>query len=211
MAALVSNLKSIDDLDQYLKLTKLEGREKPSLINCSDNVDIHGNSVTNISKLEIPFGKVSGDFEVWNNALTSMEGFPKIVGGNFSCWKNQITNFKGSPEIVDGDYDCSKNPIKTLNGINKHVKSIKGEFICTGLDIDSGFLQVLLIKDLTRVDFMESHPLKTFSFDPLIGNIKTINKIINKYLLNGSSTVKGIKALYVCEDELIRAGFESFC
>ncbi len=92
----------------------------------------------NLSKLPLRFHEVTGDFDISNNELVSLEGSPKRVGGSFLAYKNELTSLKGgpievgknfivlrnnlssleySPVKVKEDYICSHNPIKTLVGI----------------------------------------------------------------------------------------------
>lgn len=65
-------------------------------INNDLTVDVNGNvelsnryRVYNKEHLPIQFGKVTGNFDISNNNLVSLEGSPFEVGGNFNCSNNE--------------------------------------------------------------------------------------------------------------------------
>lgn len=72
---------------------------------------------------EIPFkyNSVSGYFQCYSNAITSLEGCPVEVGGYFSCYVNKLTSLKGCPSYVNGDFNCSNNNITSLEGCPKNI------------------------------------------------------------------------------------------
>ena len=51
-------------------------------VNVYDDVEL-GN--LELTKLPLRFGKVAGDFNCYNNYLTTLEGAPQKVGGTFNC------------------------------------------------------------------------------------------------------------------------------
>ena len=117
------------------------------------NLSIFPELITD-GKLNIKFGKVSGNFDCSRcNNLTSLEGCPREVGGIFMCsnCKNltslegcpekfgksfycveceNLTSLKGAPEKVGGDFSCSYcNNLKSLEGAPREVG---GSFNCYG-------------------------------------------------------------------------------
>ena len=99
-------------------------------------------------KLPITFGTVGGEFNCFDNNLTSLKGCPRIVGDSFTCAGNKLTSLKycpvevggyfqcrgnrltsleGCPSKIDGDFDCSYNRLTTLEGCPRIVK---GDFDC---------------------------------------------------------------------------------
>jgi hypothetical protein len=81
-------------------------------INSDGSVDVDGDvSIfnTDIVKLPLKFGKISGDFKCDFNLLTSLEGGPTTVGGDFNCSDNRLTSLKGAPNVVNGNFVCSGN------------------------------------------------------------------------------------------------------
>lgn len=100
-------------------------------INDDLSVDIDGNvSLTTCDLTEIPlnFNKVNGNFIIYNNKLTSLEGSPKIVRGSFDCSHNKLKNLKGSPEIVRRNFSCQRNSITTLVG---GPREVNGDYNCS--------------------------------------------------------------------------------
>ena len=87
-------------------------------------VDVNGDvdlPMKGISKIPIPFGKVSNSFYCNNNKLTSLEGAPESVGRHFICHHNQLTSLEGAPKIVGGDFNCFNNKLTSLEGAPKIV------------------------------------------------------------------------------------------
>jgi len=70
---------------------------------------------------------VEGNFNCYNNQLTSLKGAPEKVEGNFNCSNNQLTSLKGAPEKVEGDFYCYNNKLTSLEGAPKKVE---GNFKC---------------------------------------------------------------------------------
>jgi hypothetical protein len=80
-----------------------------------------------LSEFPIKFRTVSGNFKVYQNNLTSLEGSPTKVSGNFNCNNNKLTSLKGCPKEVGGDFMCSRNNLTSLVGSSD---IIGGDFIC---------------------------------------------------------------------------------
>lgn len=82
-------------------------------------VDVNGDVFLierGLSDLPLRFGKVSGNFNISENNITSLEGSPSTVGGNFDCSDNKLTSLEGSPSTIGGRFDCSDNYLITLEG-----------------------------------------------------------------------------------------------
>jgi hypothetical protein len=100
-------------------------------INDDGSVDVDGEvnlDSSDLTKLPLKFGTVTGDFGCHDNLLTSLEGCPKYVGGNFYCPKNKLTSLKGGPEKVDGHFQCYDNFLTNLKGSPEELYS----FDCRG-------------------------------------------------------------------------------
>lgn len=82
-------------------------------------------------KLNIKFGKVSGDFWCHDfKNLKSLEGCPKEVGGDFDCSKcNSLTSLKGAPEKVGGDFNCRE--CENLTSLEGAPEKVGGQFDCS--------------------------------------------------------------------------------
>jgi hypothetical protein len=74
----------------------------------------------------VRFGVVTGDFNCYNNKLTSLEGAPQEVGGDFHCGNNELTSLKGAPQEVASFY-CGNNELTSLKDAPHEVG---GHFYC---------------------------------------------------------------------------------
>jgi hypothetical protein len=70
----------------------------------------------------LKFGEVTGDFDVSDNNLKTLEGCPSVVGGSFNCSSNRITTLKGGPESARMYY-CSNNFISDISDIATNCES----------------------------------------------------------------------------------------
>lgn len=110
-------------------------------INEDGSVDVTGDvKVINTSpqskliNIPIRFNKISGDFRINGNYITSLEGCPKWVGGEFNCSANELTSLLHSPDYVGGNFSCSYNDITSLKDC---PKEIGGSFFCTSNDLST--------------------------------------------------------------------------
>lgn len=93
-------------------------------------IDVNGDvhiSNTQLKRLPLVFGKVTGNFYCSSNRLTSLEGCPAFVGGIFNCYGNELKTLKGGPGDVGADYFCHENRLESLIGA---PKEINGNFNC---------------------------------------------------------------------------------
>jgi len=75
-----------------------------------------------------------GNFDCYNNQLTSLEFCPKKVGGDFDCSYNIINSLKHGPETVGGDFNCTHIKLTTLEFCPKEVGK---DFYCSNNEITS--------------------------------------------------------------------------
>jgi hypothetical protein len=119
-------------------------------INPDDTIDVNGdvflyNELGDMEKLPVKFGKVSGNFNIRNNKLTTLEGCPYYIGSNFSCHNNRLTTIEGCPKIINGYVWCSRNTLTTLKGIEKC--EIFGDFNCQNNNIPpENYIYILTAK-----------------------------------------------------------------
>jgi hypothetical protein len=106
-----------------------------------------------------------------------------IITSTFSCEGSySLISIKGFPQYVHHDFFCDESGIKSLSGIDKVIKEIKGGFYC---DRDvTHILGLLLVKGITKFDIDSEGP---------------IDRIMNKYIGTGD--------ILSAQDELIDAGF----
>lgn len=136
--------KNIVDINNINKLCK-KYKIKKYTINPDGSIDVDGNvdmGFQHLTKLPLKFNKVSGDFVVGNNQLSTFEGCPNEIGGDFDFFSNRATSLEGCPQIVGGNFAVGYNySIKTLIGA---PKVIHGSFNCvaTGLMTLQGCPQI---------------------------------------------------------------------
>lgn len=71
--------------------------------------------------------RISGDFYVQNNKLTSLENCPKHVSGHFVCTRNRLTSLHGCSRVnATCIFNCAHNMLTTLEGGPKSVN----EYYC---------------------------------------------------------------------------------
>jgi hypothetical protein len=99
-------------------------------INSDGTVDVNGDvylGSKGLIKLPLKFGKVTGDFDCYNNKLTTLENGPQEVVGYFCCNYNQLTTLENGPQEVVGDFYCYNNKLTTLEG---GPREVGGDFNC---------------------------------------------------------------------------------
>jgi len=67
---------------------------------------------------DIPFqfGEVTGNFDVSNQDIISLEGSPYKVGGTYYCQSASLRDIKGAPQEIGEDFNCGGNQIRSLRG-----------------------------------------------------------------------------------------------
>ena len=62
-----------------------------------------------LKEIPITFGTVGGEFNCFDNNLTSLKGCPRIVGDCFNCSCNDLSSLEDCPQKVDGYFFCFDN------------------------------------------------------------------------------------------------------
>jgi hypothetical protein len=117
------------DRDEIRKICR-EYRITNYTINKDGTVDVRGDvnlSFEELTRLQIKFGKVSGNFFCYNNQMTSLEGCPNLVEGNFYCDNNKLNSLIGGPIWVGGSFWCRNNRLTNLEG---GPSSVGRDFVC---------------------------------------------------------------------------------
>lgn len=83
-----------------------------------------------LSEIPVKFGKVTGNFNCYDNPLASLQGCPQEVCGNFNCSCNLLTSLDYAPEYVGRNFNCYKNLISDISTIP--TKYIGGDFYARG-------------------------------------------------------------------------------
>jgi hypothetical protein len=84
-------------------------------INVVNGVDLRNRNLYKLPDY-IQFNRVGNFFDVFNNHLTTMRGFPRIIHGspnnyrgNFWCSYNNLTSLKYFPKIIEGNVFIDNN------------------------------------------------------------------------------------------------------
>ncbi len=100
-------------------------------INPDGSISVDGSvrlSSRSLKRIPLVFKEVSGNFNCYNNQLTSLRGCPEKIGGYFYCSYNQLTSLEGCPKEVGGNFDCGYNQLTSLEGCPEKVG---GYFLCS--------------------------------------------------------------------------------
>ena len=92
--------------------------------------DVDGNVImkrNHFTKIPIKFNRVWGYFWCFDNALTSLENCPVIVGESFDCAENKLTSLEHCAKKVGTFFSCSLNYLTSLDHCPTHVG---GNFYC---------------------------------------------------------------------------------
>ena len=99
------------------------------IINPDGSISVDGDvrlSSISLKRIPLVFKEVSGDFDCYDNQLTSLKDCPEKVGGDFDCYHSKLTSLEGGPEKVGGDFYCNGNQLTSLKGCPEKV----GDFNC---------------------------------------------------------------------------------
>jgi hypothetical protein len=108
-----------EQVEQEIKRICFEYKIKNYFINMDGTVDIEGDvelSSKGLNKIPLKFARIMGNFNIFDNQLTTLDGGPKSVGGNFNCFNNNLSNLVGAPRWVGGDFYCYHNQLISLEG-----------------------------------------------------------------------------------------------
>ena len=219
------------------KSTELESRESRIKLKklCENHYDYDQNiDLSNRGLTKLPSDlpkKINGDFNCYDNALTSLAYCPSEVGGTFTCSFNDLTSLEHCPSEVGGDFTCTVDKLVSL----KHCPSaIGGAFNCTVNRLTSlehcpsevgklfycGRNELTSLKDVHKQikkigrDFrcyknpIRSHILGLMlisiggNISTKLGNGSDVDEILNKWKNQGRRGVIG------CQQELIKAGYK---
>lgn len=114
--------------------------------------------------LPLRFGKVSGDFECFDNRLTSLEGCPTSVGGDFWCAHNELTSLEGCPISVGGSFYCDNNKLISLEF---SPTKVDGCFDCSENELTSLKHCPTSVGDVFRCS---NNMIKTLEYCPTVVN-----------------------------------------
>jgi hypothetical protein len=153
-----------------------------NVVNVDGDVFLSGKQ---LSVIPFQFGYVSDNFSVSNcSQLKSLRGSPHTVGGDFQFNSTPVSSLEGIPEIIGGILVMDNTPkLRSLSGIDKHIKEIRGQLWCSSTV--THILGLILINGLKAVDIDSRGP---------------IDRIMNKYLGTGD--------IISAQDELIDAGLK---
>jgi hypothetical protein len=90
------------------------------------NLNLQGLHLTKLPEI-LKDITVGGNFNCFNNNLTSLENCPKTVSGVFGCSYNKLTSLTGAPKTVGRDFYCGNNPVEFTEEQVRTVCDVKGD------------------------------------------------------------------------------------
>ena len=145
-------------------------------------VDVDGDidmSYSTYPRIPVKFGVVSGNFEIANCKITSLEGCPRTVGIRFNCGHNpQLESLVGGPDTVHGDcYFSFCVSVKNLEGSPTRVDGTFHINNCRSLRNLKGLPHRMGGLDFSYNEELES--LEGVSTGTMISNPRFIFKGVN--------------------------------
>lgn len=168
-------------------------------VNDNLTVDIEGSvylDKTNLTRIPIQFGVVTGSFDISYNKITSLKGCPHTIGKSFNCSSNLIESLEYGPKNVGEDYDCKENKLFSLNGC---PEVINGVFRCGFnklIDLSTGPIKATIY----RCEGNDIDSLKDFKCEILE---EFYHK---KDFVSGSLKIKDYEQYYNDSEQLILTG-----
>jgi hypothetical protein len=136
---------------------------------------------------------VNGNFYCNNNNLQSLQYCPQLVNGSFHCGNNKLQSLQYCPQIVKGHFNCDHNKLQSLQNIHKYCKQLDKQLWAFNNPIKSHVLGVMLIENIKHIILSTDRNNK----------LQTIENIINTH-------IKTDRDVYLCQDNLIKAGFAEY-
>ena len=102
-----------------------------------------------VERLPCKFGKVTGNFDCWDNDLITLDGCPRWVGLDLDCEFNDLITLEGCPEYIGCIFDIGgTNVLKSLEGLTPYIG---GDFDCDEkFKNTKEYRQYLIMKELRQ-------------------------------------------------------------
>jgi len=172
-----------------------------------------------ISRIEVEFNVVKGNFEVTttsssltslknspnevygtcrvrNQKITSLQYCPRWIKDNLDLGSNKIEKIDYFPEHVGGWINLAENNIKSLKGIQKMIKELKGKLYLGGNPMTRSIIGLTMIPGANK---------NTVLFGTLISyNLRDALDIMEPYY--GKSKADVLE----CQEKMIDAGLDDY-
>jgi hypothetical protein len=208
-------------LNELLMLS--EAKEK-NLI----GLTINGKKITE----KTPSEHWAGDFDCYNNKLTSLVGAPSSVDGDFGCSDNKLTSLVGAPSSVDGDFYCYNNHLTSLVGApssvggyfsfyNNKLTSLEGAPSSVGGDFYCSFNKLTSLKGIEKIlkkmngifnaynNPLESHVIGLLLV-PGCKEVRLDNEQVQEILNRHLKIPFGTRRFLDCQSELLDANLDNW-
>ena len=149
----------------------------------------------------------SGDLDITNNLITSLDGCPQHITGDFLCVNNGLTSLAGGPQIIDKSYDCTDNQLTDLTGCASYISAelhIRGNRIKSFVGIHK------IIKHCRIIYVDDEHVTEGGIGLLLIKNLEYISTDSTPFLVITDYLGKGTKGMMDCSKELISMGYTNY-
>ena len=114
---MLTNKKDIDAWCKAMHISEYVIYDDLS-IKAFQDVDI---SSQKLNYIPVKFLETLGNFNCYNNNLTTLKNVPDTVGEIFNCSVNKLTSLEHSPKVAKSDFKCSFNQIKSLEHITPSI------------------------------------------------------------------------------------------
>ena len=138
------------------------------VVNVDGNVNLYNKQ---ISAIEIKFNIVSDYFYCPLNNLTSLEGYPTLVGGLFNCSRNELTSLEHCPASIGGGLDIISNKLTNFYHL---PKIISGSFLCHNNEGLGNFQKVV---DFSEIKEIAASEKENNNLCTLLANIELKQKV----------------------------------
>lgn len=115
-----------DDIIKFLNDNNIKDYaiNEDLIVDVNGDVNLRCNELlTDLRRIPMKFGSVSGEFDCSNNNLTTLENCPHTVK-KFDCSENSLTDLKHCPLNITLDFYANNNKLSTLIDFPKSIKNL---------------------------------------------------------------------------------------
>lgn len=205
MNKLVTDLKKIREWCDHYKIPQDKWKLEDGKINVWG--DVYPNSVRLTDKLQLQFGRVTGNFKLNDSGYYSFVGSPDWVGGSYNAsGMSNIISLEGCPKEVMGNFDVGVTSIKNLEHSPDIVHGWYSAAYCDLLESIRGVGEVKDVLIVTGCHKFLPNILEVFDRNihvkELVTGIDGIDSLLRQFLPK--------KDMLGFQDAMIEAGFEEY-
>lgn len=157
-----------DDIIKFLNDNNIKDYviSEDLIVDVNGDVKLRCNELlTNLRRIPIKFGYVSGEFDCSNNNLTTLENCPHTVK-KFDCSENSLINLKHCPLNITLNFYANNNKLSTLIDFPKSITNLSTlDFSCNNIyNIDDiNHLEVSYLRlHYNNLNYIQNFPNVTY-------------------------------------------------